>query len=43
MQWIVAYEGKAKSIPKYETYNTKDMKGKKPKFITKTINKKHKK
>jgi hypothetical protein len=28
-------EGKTKSIPKYETYNTKYMKVKKPKFKTK--------
>ncbi len=41
MYQIVANEGKTKSVPKYETYNTKYMKAKKPKFRTKSINKKH--
>jgi hypothetical protein len=32
MHQIVANESKAKLVPKYETYNTKDMKAKKSKF-----------
>jgi hypothetical protein len=35
MHQIATNESKAKPIPKYETYNTKDMKAKKPKFKTK--------
>jgi hypothetical protein len=35
MHQIATNESKAKPIPKYETYNTKDMKAKKPKFRTK--------
>jgi hypothetical protein len=31
MHYIVANEGKTKLVPKYETYNTKNMKAKKPK------------
>jgi hypothetical protein len=33
MHQIVANERKAKLVQKYETYNTKDMKEKNPKFI----------
>jgi hypothetical protein len=35
MHQIAANESKAKSVPKYETYNIEDMKAKKPKFRTK--------
>jgi hypothetical protein len=35
MHHIATNESKAKSVPKYEAYNTKDMKAKKSKFRTK--------